>query len=55
MDEIKLDEDNSIKEEEDNIKDGLDDIFRMKSTKTISCAEEEECNKFQSYISHQSD
>ena len=55
MDEIKLDEDNSIKEEEDNIKDGLDDIFRMKSTKTISCAEEEECNKFQNYISHQSD
>ena len=54
MDEIKLDEDNSKKEEEENLNDELDNIFRMKTTKTISCAEEEECNKFQAYISHQS-
>jgi len=55
MDEIKLDEENSKKEEEDNLNLELDNIFRMKTTKTISCAEEEECNKFQTYISHQSD
>jgi zinc transporter 2 len=55
MEEIKLDEDNSKKEEEENLNDELDNIFRMKTTKTISCAEEEECNKFQAYINHQSE
>ena len=30
MEEIKLDEDNSKKEEEENLNDELDNIFRMK-------------------------
>jgi zinc transporter 2 len=42
------------KEEEEDILKGLDNIFQLKAAKTISCNEEDECNKFQAYIFNQS-
>ena len=54
MKEIIPNESNSRKEEEENLKSELDDIFRIKTVKTISCDEEDECNKFQAFINQQS-
>ena len=54
MKEIIPNESNSRKEEEENLKSELDDIFRIKTVKTISCNEEDECNKFQAFINQQS-
>ena len=47
-------EEEKKKEEEEKIKEGLDNIFQLKSFKTISCNDEDECNKFQAYIYNQS-
>ena len=43
-------------DEEEKVKKGLDNIFQLqnKSIKTISCTNEDECNKFQAYIFNQS-
>lgn len=44
----------SLKKQEENIKSGLDDIYQLKISRTLSCDEEDECNKFQVYIMNQS-
>lgn len=54
MDDSSNELSNSRKKEEDNIKNKLDDIFQLKTIKTLSCEEEQECDKFQAYISNQS-
>ena len=46
----------SRKKEEENLKNELDSIYNLnlKTIKTRSCNEEEECNKFQTYMNQQS-
>ncbi len=54
MDDNSLEINSSRKKEEEKIQKSLDNIFKLKSIKTLSCNEDDECNKFQAYIFHQS-
>ena len=54
MDENSIEINSSRKKEEEKIQKSLDNIFNLKSIKTISCNEDAECNKFQAYIFRQS-
>ena len=54
MDENSLEINSSRKKEEEKIQKSLDNIFKLKSIKTLSCNEDDECNKFQAYSFHQS-
>ena len=54
MDELNPDISSLRKNTEEIVKSGLDDIYQSKISRTLSCNEEDECNKFQLYILNQS-
>lgn len=53
MNEALHESTSSRKNQEENIKNELDNIYSLRTIKTLSCNEEEECNNFQSYICQQ--
>jgi zinc transporter 2 len=53
MDELNQDIPTSQKKEEENIINKLNDIYQLKTFKTRSCNEEEDCDQYQAYISSQ--
>ena len=54
MDQINPDITSLRKNTEEIVKNGLDDIYQSKISRTLSCNEEDECSKFQLYILNQS-